>query len=141
MIRNLCSHENRGYPDIAAEADDLQFVLEGEDDIGDGTSFAVSVCLSVLPTSSALRCLFSTTQLTVDVQTVAGIVSLLNDFRVSQRNPPLGFLNYLLYGEGSEGLNDITDGFNAGCVDMGFPAMPGWDPVRPTRLLFIFDIG
>ena len=141
MIRNLCSHENRGYPDIAAEADELRFVTHGEDEFGDGTSFAVSVCLSVLPTSSALRCLFSTTQLTVDAQTVAGIVSLLNDFRVSQHNPPLGFLNYLLYGEGSEGLNDITDGFNAGCVDMGFPAMPGWDPVRPTRLLFIFDIG
>ena len=71
---------------------------------------------------------------------MAGIVSLLNDFRVSQHNPPLGFLNYLLYGEGSEGLNDITDGSNTGCEIEGFPAKPGWDPVRPTRLISSFSM-
>ena len=131
----MCSPEGRGYPDIAAEAEDILYVVDGEVSVGDGTSFAVSVCLSHTLLHLPCVCLFSITQLTVNVQTVAGIVSLLNDFRVSQHYPPLGFLNYLLYGEGSEGLNDITEGSNPGCGTDGFPAKHGWDPVRSTRLI------
>jgi tripeptidyl-peptidase-1 len=39
-----------------------------------------------------------------------------------------GFLNPLLYSH-SDALTDITDGCNSGCIDTGFCAQSGWDPV------------
>jgi tripeptidyl-peptidase-1 len=63
------------------------------------------------------------------LQTVAGVVSLLNDFRLSQGLSSLGFLNPLLYSTGLSGLNDITSGSNPGCGTNGFTARAGWDPV------------
>jgi hypothetical protein len=48
--------------------------------------------------SSALRCPSSSTRLSSDVQTAAAIFSLLNDYRLSNGKPPLGFLNPWLYG-------------------------------------------
>ncbi|KAH8997764.1 subtilisin-like protein [Lactarius hatsudake] len=60
---------------------------------------------------------------------VAGIISLLNDYMISQGRSPLGFLNPWLYGGGLSGLNDILSGSNPGCNTGGFPAIPGWDPV------------
>ena len=68
-------------------------------------------------------------------QVVAGIISLLNDFRLSQNMGTLGFLNPWLYGYGMGGLNDITSGRNPGCGTGGFPAASGWDPVSFTRLV------
>ncbi|KAH9030906.1 subtilisin-like protein [Lactarius pseudohatsudake] len=59
----------------------------------------------------------------------AGIISLLNDYRISNGKSPLGFLNVLLYGICLGGLNDITSGSNPGCNTDGFSAVPGWDPV------------
>ncbi|KAL4252873.1 tripeptidyl-peptidase II [Abortiporus biennis] len=44
--------------------------------------------------------------------TFAGVISLLNDFRISQA-----------------GFNDITSGSNPGCGTNGFTAGTGWDPV------------
>jgi len=73
---------------------------------------------------------------------VAGIVSLLNDYRISTGRRPLGFLNYWLYGHGLPGLNDITDGTNPGCNTDGFTAIAGWDPVcssKPFSLHFYVD--
>ena len=70
---------------------------------------------------------------------MAGIISLLNDYLISNGKPPLGFLNFLLYFYGVEGLNDITSGSNPGCGTEGFPAVEGWDPVRlaiPASLNF-----
>ncbi|KAH9006053.1 peptidase S8/S53 domain-containing protein [Lactarius hengduanensis] len=61
--------------------------------------------------------------------TAAGIISLLNDYRISNGRSPLGFLNVLLYGIFLGGLNDITSGSNPGCNTDGFSAVPGWDPV------------
>ncbi|KAI9451469.1 subtilisin-like protein [Lactarius psammicola] len=61
--------------------------------------------------------------------TVGGIISLLNDYRISNNLAPLGFLNIRLYGHGFAGLNDITSGSNPGCETDGFPAVIGWDPV------------
>ncbi|KAH9011591.1 peptidase S8/S53 domain-containing protein [Lactarius pseudohatsudake] len=61
--------------------------------------------------------------------TAAGIISLLNDYRISNGRSPLGFLNVLLYGICLRGLNDITSGSNPGCNTDGFSAVPGWDPV------------
>jgi tripeptidyl-peptidase-1 len=70
---------------------------------------------------------------------MAGIVALLNDYRVSHNKDPLGFLNLWLYGGGLGGFNDITSGFNPGCDTPGFPAIAGWDPVRPAGLM-TFDV-
>jgi tripeptidyl-peptidase-1 len=75
---------------------------------------------------------------------VAGIISLLNDFLISEGKDPLGFLNPWLYSvskyEGLVGFNDIMWGTNPGCNTAGFPAIEGWDPVRPPTCLFIFGV-
>jgi len=61
--------------------------------------------------------------------TVASIITLLNDYRLSTGRQPLGFLNPRLYGHGLIGMNDITSGSNPGCNTEGFSAIGGWDPV------------
>ncbi|KAH9053813.1 peptidase S8/S53 domain-containing protein [Lactarius vividus] len=84
---------------------------------------------------------------TAEVQIVAGIISLLNDYRISQGRPPLGFLNPWLYGGGLNGLNDIVSGSNPGCSTNGFSAIVGWDPVTGLgtpdflRLMHALDPG
>ncbi|KAI9447492.1 subtilisin-like protein, partial [Lactarius indigo] len=93
----------RGVPDIAIQAINFRFVLSGEISTLSGTSCATPAA--------------------------AGIVSLLNDYRISIGKPPLGYLNMWLYGVCRPGLNDITSGSNPGCDTDGFPAVPGWDPV------------
>ncbi|KAI9436569.1 hypothetical protein H4582DRAFT_1816323 [Lactarius indigo] len=92
----------------------------------DGTSCAAPVRFpsSLYPAHSS-----SSTELTTNVQTVAGIISLLNDFLISTNKPPLGFLNPWLYGKGRGALNDIVSGYNPGCGTDGFEAIVGWDPV------------
>jgi len=65
---------------------------------------------------------------------VAGVISLLNDLRLSQGKPPLGLLNLRLYDDARAGLNDITSGSNPGCFTNGFSAINGRDPVRSTKL-------
>lgn len=56
-------------------------------------------------------------------QTFAGVIALLNDFRISQGKSPLGFLNPTLYSAGVAGFNDITSGSNPGCgTNVSFPA-------------------
>jgi len=63
------------------------------------------------------------------------MISLINDFLITNHRPTLGYLNPWLYGlaahvpPGQNGLNDITVGSNPGCGTQGFPAAPGWDPV------------
>ncbi|KAF8264270.1 subtilisin-like protein [Lactarius quietus] len=95
--------EGRGYPDISAQG--LHYIAIHKQQVifRTGTSCATP--------------------------TVAGIISLLNDYRISQGKHPLGFLNPWLYGGGLAGLNDITFGSNPGCKTDGFPAIVGWDPV------------
>jgi hypothetical protein len=68
---------------------------------------------------------------TANIQIVAGVISLLNDYRLSQGKHALGFINPWLYGDGRTGLNDITSGTNPGCDTPGFSAIEGWDPVCP----------
>src|SRR6185312_5704389 len=69
---------------------------------------------------------------------LAGMISLLNDIRMSIGKPPLGFLNYWIYQQLNSGLpayNDITVGNNACsadkqyCCAYGFPAQKSWDAV------------
>ncbi|KAF8266373.1 peptidase S8/S53 domain-containing protein [Lactarius quietus] len=93
----------RGFPDISAQAEDFTIILQQQPTIRDGTSCSTPV--------------------------VGAIISLLNDYRISQGKPPLGFLNPWLYGGGLAGLNDITFGSNPGCGTNGFSAIVGWDPV------------
>ena len=89
-------------------------------------------------------------QLTTNLQKVVGIISLLNDFLISQGGSPLGFLNtwlYGLHGDGFEGTKGIIiSGSNPGCGTDVFSAVTGWDPVRPARLfdcslLTLADLG
>ncbi|KAH9007685.1 peptidase S8/S53 domain-containing protein, partial [Lactarius deliciosus] len=66
--------------------------------------------------------------------TVAGIISLLNDYLISKGSQPLGFLNPWLYGTGRLGLNDITSGSNPGCNTNGSPLSPDGIPCVRTDL-------
>ncbi|KAH9053898.1 subtilisin-like protein [Lactarius vividus] len=103
LYSGLYNPGGRGIPDIAAQALEVPCFYEGEEAVAKGTS-----CSSPI---------------------VAGVVSLLNDYRLSQGRPPLGFLNPWLYGGGLNGLNDIVSGSNPGCDTDGFSAIVGWDPV------------
>ncbi|KAH9167300.1 subtilisin-like protein, partial [Lactarius sanguifluus] len=100
---------SRGIPDISAQALNFPIILKGEKQVGDGTSGSAPV--------------------------VAGIISLLNDYLVSQGKVSLGFLNPWLYGTGKNGLTDITSGSNPGCNTAGFSAVEGWDPVTGVGTL------
>ncbi|KAH9002846.1 hypothetical protein EDB84DRAFT_315901 [Lactarius hengduanensis] len=93
--------EGRGIPDIAAQALKLPSSLE-----------TLALC-------GGHELLGS----------LAGIISLLNDYLITNGRPPLGFLNIRLYDDGIAGLNDVTSGSNPGCDTDGFSAVPGWDPV------------
>ncbi|KAH8991641.1 subtilisin-like protein [Lactarius hatsudake] len=101
----------RGIPDIAgAQAIGLPIFFNDNKKTVSGTSAAAP--------------------LTANIRIVAGIISLLNDWLISTGQDPLGFLNHWLYGKGSRGLTDITEGSNPGCMLQGFSAIAGWDPVR-----------
>ncbi|KAH8995566.1 peptidase S8/S53 domain-containing protein [Lactarius hatsudake] len=101
--------EGRGIPDIAAQALMLPVIVRNDGVIVDGTSRSAP--------------------LTMKAQTVAGIISLLNDYFITNGRPPLGFLNIRLYHDGIAGLNDVTSGSNPGCGTDGFSTVSGWDPV------------
>ena len=64
----------------------------------------------------------------------ASIVALLNDRLIAQGQSTLGFLNPFLYTMGRVALDDVSVGNNPGCGTDGFPATPGWDPVRASAL-------
>ena len=105
----------------------------------DGTICSVSVRLFPIPAGYTLLRPFANTQLTSSVQVVAGLVSLFNDFTITNSNRTLGFLNPLLYSDGrGYYLKDVWHGSNPGCGTNGFGAAMGWDPVRPTALVSFF---
>ncbi|KAH9175812.1 subtilisin-like protein [Lactarius sanguifluus] len=103
QYNGLFNPEGRGVPDIALQAMYFPIVFKNE--------------------------LWGVSGTSCSTPTAAGIISLLNDYRISSGRPPLGFLNVLLYGICLGGLNDITSGSNPGCNTDGFSAVPGWDPV------------
>ncbi|KAH8979086.1 subtilisin-like protein [Lactarius akahatsu] len=111
----------RGIPDIAAQAMTIPFFYKGQETYGKGTGCSTPI--------------------------VAGIISLLNDHRLSQGKHPLGFLNPWLYDGGLKGFNDIVSGSNPGCNTDGFSAIVGWDPVTGLgtpdfeQLMYILDLG
>ncbi|KAH9163944.1 subtilisin-like protein [Lactarius sanguifluus] len=94
---------SRGIPDISAQALRFPVFIKGLEYVGRGTS--------------------------VSTPLVASIISLLNDYLISQGKVTLGFLNPWLYGTGMSGFTDITSGSNPGCNTDGFSAIEGWDPV------------
>ncbi|KAH9175605.1 subtilisin-like protein [Lactarius sanguifluus] len=99
----LYNPTGRGIPDLAAQAVNFRVIIGNNAFTVEGTSCAVP--------------------------TVAGIISLLNDYLLSTGRNPLGFLNPWLYGLGPSRFNDITSGSNPGCGTDGFSAIAGWDPV------------
>ncbi|KAH9044099.1 subtilisin-like protein [Lactarius deliciosus] len=117
----LYNPSGRGIPDIAAQAMTIPFFYRGQEIYGRGTGCSTPI--------------------------VAGIISLLNDYRLSQGKHPLGFLNPWLYDGGLRGFSDIVSGSNPGCNTDGFSAIVGWDPVTGLgtpdfeQLLYILDLG
>lgn len=84
----------QAIPDVAAQGDNFRIFFRGRPGLIGGTSAS----------SPAFT----------------GIISLLNDARLSRGLPPLGFLNPFLYSIGKAGLTDITVGNNPGCGTPGF---------------------
>ena len=106
--RSLFNATGRGFPDIAAQATSFMVVANLIPEPVDGTS-----CAS---------------------PTAAGVLGLLNDLRLRNGKPPLGFLNPFLYSKAAGAFNDITTGMNGGCFlgvhdEPGYAAVPGWDAV------------
>ncbi|THH05863.1 hypothetical protein EW145_g4490 [Phellinidium pouzarii] len=99
----LFNPNGRAIPDVSALADNFRIFFRGQAALIGGTS--------------------------ASSPTFAGFVSLLNDARLSNGLPPLGFLNPFIYSQGQAGLTDITIGNNPGCGTQGFNATVGWDPV------------
>ncbi|KAG8746061.1 hypothetical protein FRC10_006164 [Ceratobasidium sp. 414] len=99
----LYNATGRGFPDVAAQAEHFQLVINGLPAALKGTS--------------------------ASAPTFAGVIALLNDYRISQGKPSLGWLNPWLYAKAAGALNDITSGNNPGCGTEGFTAWVGWDPV------------
>ncbi|KAF8076737.1 subtilisin-like protein [Lyophyllum atratum] len=101
--KGLFNPAGRAFPDVSAQSDRFKIFLSGKPVLIGGTSAS----------SPAF----------------AGIVALLNDVRLANGQPPLGFLNPLIYSKAVSGFNDITIGHNSGCGTTGFNATKGWDPV------------
>jgi len=106
---------NRAYPDVAALADNVPIVLQGQEQPLTGTSCSAP--------------------------SFAAVVSLLNDARLNAGLPSLGFLHPVLYALSSRPevyptlFTDMTlgdsecDSSGACCTNnAGFVAAKGWDP-------------
>jgi len=99
--------QNRAYPDVSAAAIDTPVVIGGTVVEFGGTS--------------------------ASTPTFAGLISLINDIRLNNGLPPLGFLNTRLYQLSDKYPGqifvDITSGNSRTSCTEGFPATTGWDPV------------
>merc|ERR1712151_577579 len=95
----------RAYPDIAAQASNFYVQAGIPEPLVSGTS-----CAS---------------------PTAAGIFSMLNDLRLQNGKPTLGFLNPLIY-QSMSAFNDIVNGSGtsgSSSCGHGWPAKTGWDAV------------
>ncbi|KAH7419956.1 peptidase S8/S53 domain-containing protein [Cadophora sp. MPI-SDFR-AT-0126] len=120
--KGLYNPKGRGFPDVAAQG--YRFHVINQNSAGVLTDILVGGTSASAPA-------------------FAGIISLLNNARLSAGSKPLGFLNPWLYSVGKKGLTDIVGGGSKGCtgVDVysGLPApfvpyaswnaTQGWDPV------------
>ena len=57
----------------------------------------------------------------------AGVFAQLNDLVLAKGDPPLGFLNPLIY-QNAQAFFDVTSGINDEGTGIGFTAVAGWDP-------------
>ncbi|KAJ8515805.1 hypothetical protein ONZ45_g6838 [Pleurotus djamor] len=103
IYRGLFNPGGRAIPDVAAQGRHYAIHVKGKWASIGGTSAAAPV--------------------------FAAVISLLNDARLAQGKPVLGFLNPALYSHAIPGLHDVTSGNNPGCGTPGFFAADGWDPV------------
>jgi len=92
----------RAYPDVAAAAENVMIVANNRTEPVAGTSCAAPIW--------------------------AGIISLINNERISAGKAPVGFLNQVLYAN-PQAFTDITSGSNPYLCCPGFQATKGWDPV------------
>ncbi|KAE8375728.1 Aorsin [Aspergillus bertholletiae] len=91
----------RGYPDVAANGDNIAVFNGGQFGSSGGTSASTPI--------------------------FASIINRIIDERLAVGKGPVGFINPVLYKNPSV-LNDITNGSNPGCGTDGFSTAPGWDP-------------
>ena len=94
----------RGYPDIAALGGQVNPYCVAYDGIYGG----------VAGTSAASP-------------VAAGVFAQLNDLVLAKGDPPLGFLNPLIY-QNAQAFFDVTSGMNDEGTGIGFTAVAGWDP-------------
>ncbi|KAE8390103.1 peptidase S8/S53 domain-containing protein [Aspergillus alliaceus] len=97
----LYNRSGRGYPDVAANGDNIAVYNAGESGLSGGTSASTPI--------------------------FAAIINRIIDERLAVGKGPVGFINPVLYKNPSV-LNDITNGSNPGCGTDGFSTAPGWDP-------------
>ncbi|KAI7775212.1 hypothetical protein LA080_007163 [Diaporthe eres] len=100
----------RGVPDVALLGDRYPVITNGGTSLQKGTSASAPF--------------------------FAALIVLVNDIRLRQGKPAVGFINPLLYSEqGRASIRDVADGISSieGCEQgevfvNGYQAAPGWDP-------------
>ncbi|GAM82590.1 hypothetical protein ANO11243_005720 [Dothideomycetidae sp. 11243] len=96
------NRNGRGFPDVAAVADNIAVHYRGKFALSGGTSASTPI--------------------------FASLINRIIEERIAIGKGPVGFINPVLYSNPWV-LNDITNGSNPGCGTNGFDAVPGWDPV------------
>lgn len=107
----MSSSSGRGYPDISLGANSYVVYVGGNTYLVSGTSASSPV--------------------------MAGLITLVNQHRVSNGGTTLGFVNPSLYLNASQYARDVTGGHNKctaatgcnNCCAAGFNTDTGWDPV------------
>ncbi|KAL2204101.1 subtilisin-like protein [Sarocladium strictum] len=112
------NQNGRGYPDVAAHAGpaNVPTMNHGDEQYIGGTSVATPV--------------------------FASLISRINNQRLKDKKPPMGFLNPFLWKVGDKAFTDITSGKSVGCTGesveglpspeipgAGWEAVKGWDPI------------
>lgn len=108
---NLFNSTNRGFPDISALGWFIETIYGGRPQLSGGTSASTPI--------------------------IGGMLTQINNWRLNNNLPPLGFFNpllYQIYAEHPEYFHDVTIGGNACteyscCAGLGYHATQGWDPV------------
>ncbi|KAL6049457.1 Peptidase S53 domain-containing protein [Balamuthia mandrillaris] len=102
----------RAYPDVSAVGENVPMFVQGRKVSTGGTS--------------------------ASTPEIAGIFSIINDYRLNSNLPPLGFVNPRLYKTAKQVpgvlFYDVNEGnsncsADGSCCDTGFPSASGWDPL------------
>ncbi|KAJ8469460.1 hypothetical protein ONZ51_g8987 [Trametes cubensis] len=101
---SIYNRTGRGYPDVAANGNNIVVTYNGKPGTTGGTSASAPM--------------------------FAAMIAAVNDARIAAGKSPVGWINPALYSSTFANIfNDVTEGDNPGCGTRGFPAAPGWDPV------------